>query len=372
MPTGAGKTRTAMHIVCRLLAEAPEDATIVWLAATEELCSQASDEFQSAWKHLGNRDAIVCKLWGTHGDTVTDEATTIIVSSLKLLNSRITKYPETLAHLSPHLVLTVFDEAHQAVAPTYKNVTEFLCAPGTPLLGLSATPGRTAAFAEQDLSLAELFNYNLVSMSTPGYPNPIDYLIAHGYSAQISFSETKYDGDSQSTADLDGSDDYGLDYLVELGQDENRNRLIYKDLTFALNKHKRVIVFCPSVSSVRHIAKLAQDARQVALPVIGTTESSERHSYIQRYLSDDPTPIAILNYGVLTAGFDAPATSCAIIARPTKSLVLYSQMVGRAARGPKVGGNLHSDVYTVVDTAAPGFATMQQAFNHWNPLWDME
>jgi len=70
--------------------------------------------------------------------------------------------------------------------------------------------------------------------------------------------------------------------------------------------------------------------------------------------------------------FDAPATSCAIIARPTKSLVLYSQMVGRAARGPSVGGNRQADVYTVVDTAAPGFATMQQAFTHWNSLWDKE
>jgi len=300
MPTGAGKTRTAMYIVCRLLAEAPEDATAVWLAATEELCQQASNEFQRAWSHLGNRDAAVCKLWGAHDDTVTDDATTIIVSSLKLLNSRITRHPDTLAHLSPNIALTVFDEAHQAVAPTYLNVTEFLCAPGAPLLGLSATPGRTTALAEQDLRLAELFNYNLVSMRTPGYPNPIDYLIAHGYLAQIHFSQTHYDGDTQPTAD---PEDYDLEYLGKLGQDEERNRLIYTDLKFALNKHRRVIVFCPSKSSVLQIAKLAQDAGQLALPVIGTTETSERQNYIQRYLSDEPTPIAILNYGVLTAGF---------------------------------------------------------------------
>jgi superfamily II DNA or RNA helicase len=71
----------------------------------------------------------------------------------------------------------------------------------------------------------------------------------------------------------------------------------------------------------------------------------------------------------LTAGFDAPRTSAALIARPTKSLVLYSQMVGRAIRGPRAGGNKEAEIVTVVDRGLPGFGSVAEAFNNWEDVW---
>jgi superfamily II DNA or RNA helicase len=79
--------------------------------------------------------------------------------------------------------------------------------------------------------------------------------------------------------------------------------------------------------------------------------------------------MVLCNYGVLTAGFDAPQTSAAIIARPTKSLVLYSQMVGRATRGPRAGGHSDAEIVTVVDTTLPGFGEMIDAFRNWEDVW---
>ena len=76
------------------------------------------------------------------------------------------------------------------------------------------------------------------------------------------------------------------------------------------------------------------------------------------------------NYGILTTGFDAPKTSCALIARPTDSLVLYSQMVGRAIRGIKAGGNLDAEIVTVVDTCLPGFDKINNAFFNWEDVWE--
>ena len=76
----------------------------------------------------------------------------------------------------------------------------------------------------------------------------------------------------------------------------------------------------------------------------------------------------LINYGVLTAGFDAPKTNVAIIARPTTSLVLYSQMVGRAIRGTRAGGNDKSTIFTVVDNL-PGFRDVSQAFLNWEDVW---
>ena len=75
------------------------------------------------------------------------------------------------------------------------------------------------------------------------------------------------------------------------------------------------------------------------------------------------------NYGVLTTGFDAPKTSAAIIARPTKSLVLYSQMIGRALRGPLVGGTEEAEICTVVDTSLKGFGNLGEAFANWEDVW---
>ena len=76
-----------------------------------------------------------------------------------------------------------------------------------------------------------------------------------------------------------------------------------------------------------------------------------------------------MNFGVLTTGFDAPLTSATLIARPTKSLVLYSQMVGRAIRGKIAGGNDIAEIVTVVDTAMPGFGDLSTAFMNWEDVW---
>lgn len=76
------------------------------------------------------------------------------------------------------------------------------------------------------------------------------------------------------------------------------------------------------------------------------------------------------NFGVLTTGFDAPKTSAVVIARPTRSLVLYSQMVGRAIRGVRAGGNPSAEIVTVVDPMLPGFGSIAEAFVNWEDVWD--
>ena len=104
--------------------------------------------------------------------------------------------------------------------------------------------------------------------------------------------------------------------------------------------------------------------------VTASTPPAERSAAIRWYRHHAPDETRILtNYGVLTTGFDAPRTSAALIARPTKSLVLYSQMVGRAIRGERVGGNREAEIVTVVDTGLPGFRSISEAFSNWEDVW---
>ena len=107
-----------------------------------------------------------------------------------------------------------------------------------------------------------------------------------------------------------------------------------------------------------------------AAAVTSATPSERRRQIIQRY--KDRQGIDVLcNYGVLTTGFDAPRTNVAFIARPTTSVVLYSQMIGRAARGPAAGGNETCRILTVVDRV-PGFRSLVDGFQFWDDIWEGE
>ena len=103
--------------------------------------------------------------------------------------------------------------------------------------------------------------------------------------------------------------------------------------------------------------------------ITAATDPDDRSTVIDRFRTRSNEPMALLNYGVLTAGFDAPATSCVVVARPTLSVVLYSQMVGRGLRGKRVGGNDTCEIWTVVDTKLPGFRSVADAFQNWEELW---
>jgi superfamily II DNA or RNA helicase len=107
-----------------------------------------------------------------------------------------------------------------------------------------------------------------------------------------------------------------------------------------------------------------------AKTITGETPIARRERYIRQFKKDNPHRMVLCNYGVLTTGFDAPKTSAAVIARPTRSLVLYSQMVGRAIRGPRANGNHEAEIVTVVDTTLPGFGSVTDAFKNWEDVWD--
>ena len=126
------------------------------------------------------------------------------------------------------------------------------------------------------------------------------------------------------------------------------------------------------MDSAKECADAVRQAGQRASAVLTETPDHERRETIEAFKSGDGERMALFNYGVLTAGFDAPKTRCVVIARPTKSLVLYSQMCGRAMRDPKSGGNRRCRIYTVVDTSLPGFGSVAEAFTNWELLWQHE
>jgi DNA repair protein RadD len=373
LPTGVGKTRTAMNLICDHLRR-HEPTVVVWLARGRELLEQAAVEFERAWAAVGNRTVTVVRMWGDAPVDLDGIADGIVILGLEKAVAAAKADVTFLDRLTVRATLTVFDEAHQAIAPTYRRVVDALTLRSdASLLGLTATPGRTWADISEDEKLADFFARHKVMLEIDGYDNPVTALIEQGYLARPYFRTVAADsGIKLSTADkraLAASFDIPEPLVHELADNVQWNLQVVRTALDLSKEHRRILVFAASVEHSRLLVAilsvLGLDADQV------TAESSPRHRdrVIARFKGPGSRPMVLSNFGVLTTGFDAPAASAAVIARPTKSLVLYSQMVGRVIRGPKAGGTPTCDIVTVIDPELPGFGDVAEAFTNWEDVW---
>lgn len=375
MPTGAGKTRTAMHIVSRVMTE-HEPAVVVWLAASAELLDQAADAFQDAWSRLGNRPLDIVRFWGDYTPDISEISDGLIVAGLQKMHACKTRDPIGVLRIARSVKLVVVDEAHQAIAPTYREVIETLAETGVynALIGLTATPGRTWSNISADERLSEFFNGRKVMLEVEGWNNPVSFLTEQGYLAKATFRRLEVDTTPELRACLkraDAGSDYESDMLEAIAGQEDRNILVVNEIRRLINeeRHQRLIVFAASVCHAETLALALTAIGIDARVVTASTGIIARTRIIKAFRRTSPNPMVLCNFGVLTTGFDAPNTSAAVIARPTKSLVLFSQMVGRATRGPRAGGNETCTVSTVVDIHLPGFGDITEAFTNWEDVW---
>jgi superfamily II DNA or RNA helicase len=374
LPTGVGKTRTAMNVICDHL-RLHEPTLVIWLAHGQELLEQAAIEFERAWAKLGDRTASVLRMWGSTRADLVDVSDGIVVLGLEKAVSIAKTDVDFLRQLAAGSSLTVFDEAHQIIAPTYQRVVDALTIrPDASLLGLTATPGRTWSNISKDEQLSDFFSRQKIMLSVKDHVNPVTALIEQGYLSKPTVmtvtSETGLHLSEQDQRALAASFDIPADIVARLAQDEQWNLQIVRVILDLVNRHRRILVFAASVDHCRLIAAVLSALGLDAAFVTGESSARHRSQVISRFKGGSRRPMILCNYGVLTTGFDAPAASAAVIARPTKSLVLYSQMVGRVIRGPKAGGTPTCEIVTVVDPELPGFGDIAEAFTNWEDVWE--
>lgn len=374
MPTGSGKTRTAVNFASEYLRQ-EKNRVVVWLANSEELCDQAFDEFVRAWGNLGNREITCLKFWGSNKVDLKTLKDGFVVIGLAKAYASIVAADSSLGYLSAKNPLVIFDEAHQVIAPTYKLITDLLIGSYSKakLLGLSATPGKTWNDPEKDEELVNYFNKNKVLLNVEGYQNPVSFLIDEGYLAKPTFRKIMTSHNVGLTTDDFDSIEKTLDLpkavLEKLGEDQTRNLMIVQQAERLLGNHKRVILFASSVKQSDLLASVLSARGKNARSITSNTSDFDRKEAIESFKDDSEESKILCNFGILTTGFDAPKTSAALIARPTLSLVLYSQMVGRALRGTKAGGNASAEILTVIDEGLEQFNSIEAAFSNWEDVW---
>lgn len=365
LPTGAGKTRTAVEALLSWRQSQPDRPIIVWVAQSEELCEQAVQAIREVWFDLGHGDSsfreslTIGRLWGNR-NAVPWECGAIVASIQKLYaaargdGSDLTT--EDLEVLGEKTGVVVIDEAHRALAPSYGAVLNALgfdfrqknCSAA--LVGLTATPRRTSD--DETRRLRNRFHNRVLNVPSLG-EDPVQALRARGVLARIEVDSLDYAatrielGDNASHAQhFEDFGDIHPEVLQRLGEEHKRNRRIMERL-FQLDPAWPVLVFACSVQHAQAVTSLLQRGGRTAACVLGTTRPATRRATIERFRNGDLS--VLCNYGVLTTGFDAPRVRCVVVARPTTSPILYEQMVGRGMRGLEFGGTKECLVIDVDD-----------------------
>lgn len=375
MPTGSGKTRTAMEIIARLIATKRCD--VVWLAHSGELCSQAAHTFSEIWRHVGSQPVQLIRHFGesaiSQSVTLSDDPV-LTVTSFQILHAGLAKGSAQLPQFLrlDRIKLVVVDEAHKVIAPTYQKVTKALIGNETACIGLTATPGRSVANTAENEKLAEFFFEKIVTFD-PGADSPVAYLrkrkvLAHADYVPLRTNLT-YALTPAERSSAEKFFDLPPGFLSRVAADSIRNAEIVKRLKELALSKRQVLFFSCSVDHSRFICSVLCYLGIRAGHIDGTTSAGVREDVIGKFRTGELH--VLCNFEVLSTGFDAPKTDVVFISRPTASVVLYSQMIGRGLRGPAVGGTDSCLIIDVKDNIE-GYSDLAATYSYFEEYWSNE
>lgn len=368
MPTGSGKTRTSMEIICSYLNDNEKD--VVWLAHSSELCEQAYSCFKEVWAHLGHKEIQLCKLWGDSRVDAFDKQQKFVVAGFQKLHADYSKRKETFSSLTNSTGLVVVDEAHRVLAPTYSEVTTALGGNSTRFVGLTATPGRSSQDDEENKRLSHFFHEELIGLNC-GEEDDIAYLREKKVLARAQFVPLHTHGnfnltDSQKKH-LANFFDFPVSFLKTLGDDQVRNVEILQRIRKETREGHKILFFACSVKHSKYISSVLNFLDIQSAHIDGSLVESRRKQIINSFRSGEID--VLCNYGVLSTGFDDPKVDVVFISRPTASIVLYSQMIGRGLRGPAIGGTPFCKIVDVIDNI-DGYSNEQMVYNYFDSYYE--
>lgn len=354
MPTGSGKTRTAMEIIATYFNLRPEGVDVIWLAHSVDLIEQAAECFEEVWSHLGRYDVDLRLIDGNRAglEGFEHSGPSFLVSTFQSLISYKKRNEEGFYYLASRVSLVVCDEAHMVVAPTFHDLVKMLLNYGAKLIGLTATPGRDSSDSEENKKLAEFFFDQIVDLPVPDDTSVFDHLRNIGVMSYATVEPIQGSRITLTSSEVKkAKKEYSIpnQILDKLGSEELRNIEIIIKLRNLVFKEKvsSIILFACSVEHSKFITSICSYIGIPSAHIDGDVPMELRQSILNKFRRGE---IRLLcNFGVLSTGFDAPKTDVVFIARPTNSIVLYSQMIGRGLRGPSIGGTTHCKVVNVVD-----------------------
>ena len=300
MPTGTGKTYLLTAAIDSFVKANPD--TKVWIVAhRRELVSQIEETIKRFYSYsssknkslLGSVKAMSIQWLSRHYDEIEEEPGMIVI-----------------------------DEAHHALAKTYKEMWERF--PKAKFLGLTATPCRLNGKGFMDL-----FDVLVQSWNIPEF-------ISKGRLATYDFVSIKSDGVTQRLIDSlqkRGADgDYQNKEMDMLLNKRPSIERLYQSFE-EYGKDRKGIVYAINISHAKKIMELYQEHGIKAVAIDSKTPAVERQADIEAFKKGDIQ--VLVNVDIFSEGFDCPDVEFVQLARPTLSLAKYLQMVGRGLRVAK-------------------------------------
>ena len=331
MPTGTGKTYLLTAVIDSFVSNNPMEK--VWIVThRRELVSQIDETVRKFHSYSASN-------------------TSTLLSSVKAMSIQWLMRHYDEIEEEPGMI--VIDEAHHALAKTYKEMWERF--PKAKFLGLTATPCRL-----NGKGFTDLFDVLVQSWSVPEF-------ISKGRLATYDFVSIKSDGVTQRLIDslqkrgADGdSQNKEMDMLLNKKPSIER---LYQSLE-EFGKDRKGIVYAINISHAQKITKLYQENGVKAIAIDSKTPATERQQDIEAFKKGDIQ--VLVNVDIFSEGFDCPDVEFVQLARPTLSLAKYLQMVGRGLRVAKGKKNC-----VIIDNVGlyRVFGLPSQVWN-WNAMFE--
>jgi len=331
MPTGTGKTYLLTAVIDSFVSNNPMEK--VWIVAhRRELVSQIDETVRKFHSYSASN-------------------TSSLLSSVKAMSIQWLMRHYDEIEEEPGMI--VIDEAHHALAKTYKEMWERF--PKAKFLGLTATPCRL-----NGKGFTDLFDVLVQSWSVPEF-------ISKGRLATYDFVSIKSDGMTQRLIDSlqkRGADgDYQNKEMDMLLNKKPSIERLYQSLE-EYGKDRKGIVYAINISHAQKITKLYQENGVKAIAIDSKTPAVERQQDIEAFKKGDIQ--VLVNVDIFSEGFDCPDVEFVQLARPTLSLAKYLQMVGRGLRVAKGKKNC-----VIIDNVGlyRVFGLPSQVWN-WNAMFE--
>lgn len=325
LPTGSGKSLVVADIANRL------DGDTLVLQPSKEILAQNYDKMCSYGKECSIYSASM-----KHKDI-----SKITFATIQSVMNDVDSFD--------HFRNIIIDEAHR-VNPKEGQYVDFIKKTKRKVLGLTATPyilGSTRVpikgpdgkviknvFGEPEMQRGAILRF-LTRMKPKVFKELLYYcqvwdLLQQGYLAEVKY----YDVTPQSFLDARAKlqrNTTGMDYDADSVQRSFRYVGMYSYLVSIIRRllnagRKHILVFCHTLSEAEGLTGCFQNCAYVS----GETNQNERDRILQEFKAGNIRVVA--NVGVLTTGFDFPALDTVVMARPTMSLAMYYQIVGRLLR----------------------------------------
>lgn len=221
--------------------------------------------------------------------------------------------------------LVVIDEAHGATTALYKEMVDYYVGKGAQVLGVTATPKR-----HDGVALGNIFEKCAYQLDICD-AIPLGWLV----SARAQCIQLKSLDLSGVAVSKTGSKDFKESDLAKVMEDE---KVVFEiaEVVARESENLKTAVFCASVNEARAVAELLVDRYGKRADWVCGDKllcDDHRRKEVLESFTDDPDGVQIVcNVGVLTTGWDFPGLEHIVVARPTRSLTLYTQIFGRGTR----------------------------------------